>query len=591
MPELDIDGPGASLVSSSPCTACPAPAEVVGAVSDNKLLIQDFCPVENSIDWKLGQLYFRQRGHHSFLSGDVPFTINNDGYFSKHAAELLFTSLVEAERRGPLPARVSVLELGAGIGLFARFLLDNFSSLCQSHGKDYYRRLSYHVTDGSPRMIDDLLRSPILRPHAAQCRVSVADARLPDMAVVQDGSSPVLQAVFLNYVLDSLPATFLRFPASGPERLYVRTRLPRGLRTLDYSRLEQEELLLIAQSDDTSRWETLVDFHPLFSLDFEFRPCSPEGLPYIDEARGLACPENPLVVSNYAAVETLRRLLPLLSPGGFILIGDYAQSSMPSQAKPGDPPPPPPYQRYGGATAIGLNFDLFKKCFDSLSGVRWVEPFEENEHLHSRLLAREPDAATVQQFKSRFSKTLFDWTHQPTETARELRRNGRHDSAMACFREALVRQPSNWALCVEVANHMLSRNEPESAKSLAESALRLNPLSSEAWNILGDALWALDSTGQAHRAFLQALHVYPADVRARHNLVYTFSKLGDLASALQMIAEGLCLDTPCHYRDRLLERQREILARIDHRQKTQSRIMSERSLGFQRGEARSPFVE
>ena len=40
----------------------------------------------------------------------------------------------------------TVLELGIGIGLFARFFLDRFRELCACSGKDYYERLCY-VTD------------------------------------------------------------------------------------------------------------------------------------------------------------------------------------------------------------------------------------------------------------------------------------------------------------------------------------------------------------------------------------------------------------------------------------------------------------
>ena len=189
---------------------------------------------------------------------------------------------------------------------------------------------------------------------------------------------------------------------------------------------------------------------PASSLEFEFRPCPSNGLPYISEARSLATAGRELVVHNYEAADVLRRLIPLLAPGGFILIGDYIQTFIIPEHKSGALLPPP-YQRYGGATAIGLNVDLLKKCFDGLSGLLWAEPLEDNEHLHSRMLASEPAQATVQQFKSRFSKNLYDWTHQPSQTARELVRGGRYDSAMASFREALVRQPSNWVLCQEVA--------------------------------------------------------------------------------------------------------------------------------------------
>ena len=44
-------------------------------------VIQDYCPLAESLEWELGQQYFRERGNKAFI-GDtipVPFLINNDG--------------------------------------------------------------------------------------------------------------------------------------------------------------------------------------------------------------------------------------------------------------------------------------------------------------------------------------------------------------------------------------------------------------------------------------------------------------------------------------------------------------------------------
>jgi hypothetical protein len=93
----------------------------------------------------------------------VPFVINNDGVLSRQAAELLFTSLVEAEKTAPLEPRIFVLELGIGVGLFARFFLDAFKALCAQHAKNYYRRLTYVAGDRSERMLAGMGFSPTMR--------------------------------------------------------------------------------------------------------------------------------------------------------------------------------------------------------------------------------------------------------------------------------------------------------------------------------------------------------------------------------------------------------------------------------------------
>ena len=53
-------------------------------------VIQDFVPLAESLEWELGQQYFRERGSKAFTSDamPVPFVINNDGTLSRHAAEV-----------------------------------------------------------------------------------------------------------------------------------------------------------------------------------------------------------------------------------------------------------------------------------------------------------------------------------------------------------------------------------------------------------------------------------------------------------------------------------------------------------------------
>ena len=107
-----------------------------------------------------GQQYLRERGNKAFISdaSPVPFVINNDGTLSRNAAEVFYASLAEAEKAGPLEDEIFVLELGIGVGLFARYFLDNFRDLCLKNKKDYYDRLCYIAADRSRRMLLDVDR-------------------------------------------------------------------------------------------------------------------------------------------------------------------------------------------------------------------------------------------------------------------------------------------------------------------------------------------------------------------------------------------------------------------------------------------------
>jgi hypothetical protein len=91
--------------------------EILARAQTSREVIQEFVPLADSLEWRLGQQYLSQRGNKAFLSDahPVPFVINNDGTLSHNAAEVFFTSLRDAERQGPLPADLFVLELGIGV--------------------------------------------------------------------------------------------------------------------------------------------------------------------------------------------------------------------------------------------------------------------------------------------------------------------------------------------------------------------------------------------------------------------------------------------------------------------------------------------
>src|SRR3984885_15361285 len=115
----------------------PMAEAILAKAQSGRAVIQDFVPLAESMEWQLGQEYLRQRGNKAFISDatPVPFVINNDGTLSRNAAEVFFASLVEAETSDTLESEIFVLELGIGVGLFARYFLDNFRDLCLKNSK------------------------------------------------------------------------------------------------------------------------------------------------------------------------------------------------------------------------------------------------------------------------------------------------------------------------------------------------------------------------------------------------------------------------------------------------------------------------
>src|SRR5207244_8329632 len=110
----------------------------------------------------------------------VPFLVNNDGTLSRNSAEVFFASLLAADKAGTLEDDIFVLELGIGLGLFARFFLDYLRDLCAQHKKNYYDRLCYIAADKSEAMLLDVLRHGVLANHPGRYRVRQVDAMQPD---------------------------------------------------------------------------------------------------------------------------------------------------------------------------------------------------------------------------------------------------------------------------------------------------------------------------------------------------------------------------------------------------------------------------
>jgi hypothetical protein len=166
--------------------------EILAAAQAGRVLIQNFVPLAESLDWELGLLYWKRRGSQAFINGEVPYVINNDGVLSRQAAEIFFASLQAAEASGRLEERIFALELGVGIGLFARYFLDTFRELCLRHGRDYYRRFCYIAADSSERMLISGTRWETV------CSTSAAPMRLTSRFCARSNSIHVTCALVIT---------------------------------------------------------------------------------------------------------------------------------------------------------------------------------------------------------------------------------------------------------------------------------------------------------------------------------------------------------------------------------------------------------
>jgi tetratricopeptide (TPR) repeat protein len=541
------------------------PGQLLAGAQSSRDIVQDFVPLSRSLEWDLGQEYLRQRGNKAFISdaSPVPFVINNDGTLSRHAAEVFFLSLTEAERAETLPNEIRVLELGIGVGLFARFFLDHFQVCCRQQKKDYYQRLTYIAADRSARMLTDVLRHGVLAGHVGRFRVRQVDAMQPDDLLPLDvglpqGEKP-LRAIFLNYLLDCLPCAVLKFESDKPTQLCVRTCVARSVKLSDFTDLSAEQLRKRAKSNDPKSRQDLLEVYGLFASEYDYKPVETKDLPYGDFAAEYARRTSKNLLHSYGAIQSIEKLLRLVADNGFILVNDYGQTQTTRENE-------FEHQRFSLATAVGINFPEVEAYFND-GRCKVTKPPGEDRGIHSRLLSKNPGSDLVARFYELFGDGEYRRLQEPIQFARACAKQGRFELASGYYQEALRLQTRNWVLLNEVSMFLTySMRDPKAAANLAKIALGLNPTcSADLWNTLGDALYEWGRTVEAKGAYEKAITINAADVRSRFNLAFVHVREKNYDAALRRIAEAFTLDKAGEYRDRLMQKMQEVVHHVSLR--------------------------
>jgi tetratricopeptide (TPR) repeat protein len=551
-----------------------SPPEALQGVTIEMQVLEDYRPLVDSLEWRLSDLYWAREGVRPFAANDVPFLINNDGRASESAAAVLYANCREAP---PSHERIAVLELGAGAGLFARFFLDAFRDLCRQQGRDFYDRLVYFVTDLSPRTVEQWRERELFADHAGHVRLGTCDALRPANLHDTEGAGLApLRAVILNYVLDVLPSAIVRAGASGPEQLCVRTHMTHHADLLgQYTRLTFDEVRALAASHLPADQVRLLPLVSLLEFEAAFRPLGEPMPPYLAEAldfgKGLK-----RIVLNHGAFACLEECGRLLEDDGFLLVQDYGpveRGQLDDHAV---------VQRFGGSTALGINFPLLEQHFTG-AGLHVARPEgDDGQAIHARLLCRPGLAKTCAAFADRCSGSAYEYFQGPAEQARQHATAGRYQEALENYRLALERRSRDWHLLGEAAHFVaLKVRDFATGLELARTAVALNPYySAWLWNVVGDCLFYLRRTDEAHEAYLQARRIDPRDALTHYNLSYSHAERGELVEALQAIARGLGEDSQGTYRARLLDKQQQILAALSGRWQGEQDRLRQRSLAF-----------
>jgi tetratricopeptide (TPR) repeat protein len=540
-------------------------------------IVQDYTPLVDSLESKLAEIYWKTVGVQAFAGNEVPFLITNDGRLSEDAATVFLANCLES--RAP-ESRIRVLELGSGTGLFARYFLDAFKEICHGAGHDFYDRLTYYVSDGSRRTVEQWHDSEQFAAHGDHALLGTCDACDPHVLTPLDGTPvPIdgLRGVFANYVLDVLPAAVVRFVDERTEHLCVRTLIEGEQELLRaYTELDRAAIESLARADDPVELAKLLPIINFMKFETGFVPVADDALPHAEAARAFG-KGLPRVLFNFGAITCLHACLDRLLADGFILINDYGPSKEEEVANFGTA------TRFGSSIAMGLNFPLIEHCFSQTAEVL-APPNDEKRTIHSRTLAKKTLEGTRTAYLTAFGSDRWYWELETSAIgkARKKAMTGLAAEATEHYRHALNECPNNWCVLGEVAEFLIRNGQPGEGTYLAALALRRNPWYSPwLWNTLGDGLWGIDRYVEAQNAYLEATRVNPTDVTANFNVSFTYARAGRYREALDALSRALAHDFSGEFRGRIMEQQTQIMRSLSASWVTQQVRRTQRAAAFE----------
>ncbi len=191
--------------------------------------LEPWGPARQSCIWRFNALYWQALSHWEQATGReyeqaLPGG-QSDARNATAARELileLFKVWDDLDARGALPGELYVVELGVGNGNQARTWLDEFEALSTAHGRDYYRRLHYLMSDYSPHVLGRA--SKAVAHHGDHVSALVVEATHPSVSLGFLQGKAFL--VYLSNVYDTLPGDEIARIGGRPYLVEVRAYLP-----------------------------------------------------------------------------------------------------------------------------------------------------------------------------------------------------------------------------------------------------------------------------------------------------------------------------------------------------------------------------
>ncbi|MEM9490655.1 MAG: SAM-dependent methyltransferase, partial [Myxococcota bacterium] len=520
------------------------------------MVLEDFTRFCDSLEVRLGQAYWQDRGGQAFVSREVPNDITNNGAQASRTAEILFRHCADCAQRGTLAEAIRIVELGLGIGLFARLFLLRFRELCQLDNRDFFARLTYYATDFAEHNLRDIERLGTLAEFGEQVRLGVVDAVQPErfQALGSETSEPwsaPIDAFLHNYLYDSLPHSLLLRRNGQWHELYTQSRLLEPWRVREFTGLGLDQLRERLQGGGSEAARVLVPLYSMTQVETSFFPCDLDELPFASHIarfadsvlqphidRSLGEGRDVRMWVPWGAMTSFVKCAEYLADDGLILFTDYGVTG------PAEVVTAKTYQRYGAGICINLNFPLVD-AFIRERGFRLTVPDGDDQlRLHARLATRSECTATHACFAERLGAGDLLRLEALLERARE---HADSDVAVAdeCYQEAHQLFPHNWRVLGEWAHFeyaFVHNRYP--ALDLLDQAIALNPsCNADLWCERGDILGDLGRIGEAEDAYRRGVEIDPEDARAYYGLARLWADQSLYPQGLADHLEGLGVQT------------------------------------------------
>ncbi len=566
-----------------------------------------------SLDWNLGLMAYQLRGAQAFTTQEVPNLINQGGLAAYRAAEVLFAHCLEIEQAGTLEPQIQCQELAMGLGLHAVQLLDRFALLCQQYGRDFYDRLTFWATDGTPKVLTDARDRGIFERHAGHVVLALCDIAAPATVQRIDTGEIIdltgrLRAVVLTYALSILPAHILRritrHAPDGPQVAWglvvARTLLRHPDDIGHFTTASVDKLRELAEQPDLRLKAPLVPLYALIDLELALGSVDLEQVELGDEV--LRCAEAIVAESGWqpatdpepgqvvqdvwvlhsgGAVRALQQVLHgALRSDGMVLYRDYGPATA-ERANSNHI-----YQHYGPSTGTGINHFLIDRWAarpvdQGGGGAQVTVPMAEGEaSIKTRLLAVTALPQTRAAFELHFDVRAFDGLEQAVAHARALVQ-ARDPKALDGYRSALQVERDNWSLLHE-AGEVALRNLglQDVGRMFLNECLRINPwYHAPAWATLGDLLWSTGDYDGARDAYRRCIAANPEHPRGYLSQGALAAEQARWADAVELAGQALARDLEGGSRDQALELHSKSLLRLDQQRQRTAELRAQRVAG------------